>query len=259
MELDASIIESRLNQIKLLFRQETESTNSLAKQLGLKNPDDLPFVVVAQNQTAGRGQTGKTWWSDSGSITFSVVAKATTTHPPNMVALHTAILVAREIEFLTNDIRVDLKWPNDLFLNDRKFGGILIESFSMQQSRGLVIGIGLNISSDLSNASTEIQSVATSVKSSSGCEIDPNELLPNICNAIQTAFLKPDLDAKSVTEEFQSRLIFPVGTQLTVEQRDGLEFSGEFAGIGENAELIIRDNSEIRKFVSATITDCRAR
>jgi BirA family biotin operon repressor/biotin-[acetyl-CoA-carboxylase] ligase len=104
-----------------------------------------PVLLVAEQQTAGRGRLGRSWQSAAGdSLTFSLGLPLA---PADWAGLSLAVGVS-VAESLHPAIR--LKWPNDLWLDDRKLGGILIETASFGEGAGgryAVIGIGLNIAS----------------------------------------------------------------------------------------------------------------
>ena len=99
-----------------------------------------PTLLVAERQSAARGRMGKAWYSERGaSLSFSLALPLA---PADWAGLSLAVgvTVAR---CLHPDLR--LKWPNDLWLADRKLGGILIETTALEGQRFVVIGIGLNI------------------------------------------------------------------------------------------------------------------
>jgi BirA family biotin operon repressor/biotin-[acetyl-CoA-carboxylase] ligase len=103
-----------------------------------------PVLLAADAQTAGRGRLGKGWHSQPGrSLTFSI---ALTLTPADWSGLSLAVGVSLADSL---DPSVRLKWPNDLWLEDRKLGGILVESTGLGDSgsrrRTVVIGVGLNI------------------------------------------------------------------------------------------------------------------
>ncbi len=109
----------------------------------------LPALFFAQHQTAGRGRNGRTWESTVGSLTFSVLVPrpVPVAHPDSgLISLAAADAIC---EFLESDLDLSarVKWPNDVYLKDRKLAGVLIESASMNR---LVIGCGVNISNTVS-------------------------------------------------------------------------------------------------------------
>jgi BirA family biotin operon repressor/biotin-[acetyl-CoA-carboxylase] ligase len=97
-------------------------------------------LLVAERQTAGRGRMGRVWQSQPGdSLTFSL---SLSLHPQDWSGLSLAVGLSLA-ESLHPD--VGLKWPNDLWFQDRKLGGILVEAASMGGRSQVVVGVGLNI------------------------------------------------------------------------------------------------------------------
>jgi BirA family transcriptional regulator, biotin operon repressor / biotin---[acetyl-CoA-carboxylase] ligase len=122
---------------------ELDSTNSELMRRARSGRTE-PLLLVAERQTAGRGRLGRSWQSAAGaSLTFSLGLSLA---PPDWSGLSLAI-GASVAESLHSEVR--LKWPNDLWLHDRKLGGILIETASHGEgaasTRHAVIGIGINI------------------------------------------------------------------------------------------------------------------
>jgi BirA family transcriptional regulator, biotin operon repressor / biotin---[acetyl-CoA-carboxylase] ligase len=103
-----------------------------------------PVLLVAERQTAGRGRLGRDWFSDDSdastqSLTFSIGLPLA---PRDWSGLSLAVGLS-VVESLHADLR--LKWPNDVWLHDRKLAGILIETASLGELRYAVIGIGINL------------------------------------------------------------------------------------------------------------------
>jgi BirA family biotin operon repressor/biotin-[acetyl-CoA-carboxylase] ligase len=120
--------------------------------LGRRNDDTQPCLLVAEQQTGGRGRLGRVWQSSAGmSLTFSL---GLALNPPSWSGLSLAVGVALAQALDPVDAaapaRIGLKWPNDLWLLDapgrgRKLGGVLIETMAVGEHRMTVIGVGLNI------------------------------------------------------------------------------------------------------------------
>ncbi|HEY0953131.1 MAG TPA: biotin--[acetyl-CoA-carboxylase] ligase [Roseateles sp.] len=103
-----------------------------------------PLIVSAGRQTAGRGRLGRAWQSDDASLTFSVALTLPAELDLSGLSLTIGCTVADALDPAGDRIR--LKWPNDLFLDGAKLGGILIETIPLPgERRGVVIGIGLNL------------------------------------------------------------------------------------------------------------------
>lgn len=103
-----------------------------------------PLLLSARRQTAGRGRLGRAWQSDDASLTFSVAVTVSAALDLSGLSLAVGCTVADVLD--PAGARVQLKWPNDLFLDGAKLGGILIETVPLPaERRGVVIGIGLNL------------------------------------------------------------------------------------------------------------------
>ncbi|CAM3935193.1 biotin--[acetyl-CoA-carboxylase] ligase [Roseateles saccharophilus] len=103
-----------------------------------------PLLLSAARQTAGRGRLGRAWQSDDSALTFSVALPLPAELDLSGLSLAVGCSVADVLDPAGQRIR--LKWPNDLFLDGAKLGGILIEAVPLPaQLRGVVIGIGINL------------------------------------------------------------------------------------------------------------------
>ncbi len=134
----------------LLDRVRSESRSGSAPSYGRRAHDMQPCLLVAEHQTHGRGRLGRAWLSSPGSsLTFSL---ALSLQPGDWSGLSLAVgcAIAEALEPWAQlspgaKPRLTLKWPNDLWLDERKLGGILIETVPAGDRRMAVIGVGLNI------------------------------------------------------------------------------------------------------------------
>lgn len=139
-----------------LYLSTTASTNSTALEL-LEKQDfdagDLPKLVLADQQTAGRGRQGNHWHSESDALTFSVVVECADQDEFSLLSIAVGVAVARAFEFLVAPAKIALKWPNDIGCLSaesdsdsvfRKIAGVLIETNAANPTFA-VIGIGINL------------------------------------------------------------------------------------------------------------------
>ncbi|GAB6395008.1 MAG: biotin--[acetyl-CoA-carboxylase] ligase [Bacteroidales bacterium] len=131
--------------------KETGSTNLYLREYMATNRLLEGSVVIADAQTAGRGQTGNSWESEPGAnLTFSIVLYPCFLPANRQFALTqiTSLAVKETLDACTSGIRI--KWPNDLYWKDKKAGGILIENdLSGGRLSSSVVGIGLNLNQTL--------------------------------------------------------------------------------------------------------------
>lgn len=135
--------------MEIIKVEETTSTNRLAAELATSH--EVPFAVSTRNQTHGRGQRGNSWESAPGeNVTLSIVW-----HPRDIAASKqfiisqaVAVAVADMLKIMMPDRsgEIAVKWPNDIYVNDRKIAGILIENSLLgSHINRTIIGIGLNV------------------------------------------------------------------------------------------------------------------
>jgi len=127
-------------------RRETQSDEG-GRQYGRRADDLLPSLLVAEHQTLGRGRMGRAWMSAPGSsLTFSLgVGLPEADWTGLSLVVGSAIAEALEPNPPASGPRLMLKWPNDLWLDERKLGGILIETVQANRQRLVVIGVGINV------------------------------------------------------------------------------------------------------------------
>jgi BirA family transcriptional regulator, biotin operon repressor / biotin---[acetyl-CoA-carboxylase] ligase len=155
---------------------QVDSTNTYLKQMAAQLQEGA--VVYAENQTSGKGRYGRLWFSDADSLTFSLLIR------PRMellqlpwIALFAAVSITRALHSM--EVVAAIKWPNDIELDGRKIGGILVEN--TVKSDGIIetiIGIGLNVNQSVDDFPSEIRRRATSLRSQTG-RIFSNEQVLN--------------------------------------------------------------------------------
>jgi BirA family transcriptional regulator, biotin operon repressor / biotin---[acetyl-CoA-carboxylase] ligase len=172
--------------------QVLESTSDRAIELVHQSSTDLPLLVWARTQLRGRGRGDRRWWSDAGSLTFSVAIDPashglTVEHEPKL-ALATAVAIIaalRDLELAKPSIGI--RWPNDIEADGLKLGGILPERLDTEWGRRLVIGVGLNVLTTLAEAPGDVRAMATSLAVLRGETLDET-LLPRLLSAVLNRF-----------------------------------------------------------------------
>lgn len=216
-----------------------DSTNSFAKQLVRAGQIELPAVVVANRQSAGRGREDKSWWSGQGSLCMTLIDSGNwpvaTVNRNGLTALAAAI-AACETVALISGLQPTLKWPNDVMLDGKKLGGILIEILAIPQPATLV-GIGLNTNCRMSAADANVQKIATSLIDVTARQIDQQSFL--IALLARLDFWLHGQPAKGIIDTFKNYSHFAPGQPICLETSRFGTISGKFEGIGRQGELVL--------------------
>ncbi len=217
-----------------------ESTNDKALEL-LENGAPEGTLVVADEQTRGRGRRDRFWHSPAGvSLYASLIlrpALPATLLP--LVSLTAATGAARALEEWGRLPGVTIKWPNDLLFGRRKLGGILAEARGESGTAALVVGLGMNV--NLVEFPAGMEGEATSLRLAGGHDWNRDALLGAIL-----AFWERDYERllssgpASLLEAMLERSAHPPGSLLEIDLGDGM-LSGTFTGYGASGELLLRE------------------
>lgn len=210
--------------------------------LGRRNDDTRPCLLVAEQQTSGRGRQGRVWQSAAGaSLTFSL---ALPLQPPSWSGLSLAVGVALADALDPADgsapLRIGLKWPNDLFLLDapghgRKLGGVLIETVPVGERRMAVVGIGLNVlrqppNPELSTGYACLQEVWP--------EVDAPQALQRVALPLAQALMRFDGEGLAPFVAAFARRDMLYGQRVTTTAAEVAEGTAE--GIDAQGALLVR-------------------
>jgi BirA family biotin operon repressor/biotin-[acetyl-CoA-carboxylase] ligase len=238
--------------VKIIRVKSCPSTNDLAKELALAGEEE-GTVVVAEEQTKGRGMKGRKWHSTrKKGIYLSVILR-----PPHsnisLLPLVAGLAVADAV-FNSVGMRVKLRWPNDLVWGKKKMGGILCESgFSGNKANYVILGIGLNMNHGRDDFPLEIRDQATSLRLISKEDMDKNFLLGNLWPALNHwygGFLREE--EERIIHHFQENSVLPLGKEITLVTEGG-EVPGIYRGLDTQGGLILESQGKKRAFFSAEI------
>lgn len=147
--LDLSGVKSQLPDFDIRYRDQVDSTNDWAKRVSAKFTGNVDALFLTRHQTSGRGRGDHQWDSSLGSLTFSILMPDPFQLGDPLrswVALAAGCGICVALE--SYGVKPALKWPNDVFCQERKLAGVLVES----GDRGsLVIGCGINVNNDVSS------------------------------------------------------------------------------------------------------------
>jgi BirA family biotin operon repressor/biotin-[acetyl-CoA-carboxylase] ligase len=222
-----------------------DSTNAVSIQLAQEGAPE-GTLVVAEEQTAGRGRHRRKWLAPAGSsllISFVLRPSLAPEELP-LLLMASALAVAEAIEDSTG-LAVRFKWPNDIMLGGKKAGGILIETgLSGQDVDYAVIGIGLNVNLDVATT-PEIAATATSISAALGKETSRLRILRSLLQSMEREYLLLQGGHSPVTR-WAARLL-QLGQQVQVDTPWGRE-AGQLEGVDADGTLILlrSDGSQAR-------------
>lgn len=223
---------------KIIRLKEIDSTNRFLRELKDEQEDEM-VVAVADFQTAGKGQGSHTWESEAGkNLLFSIKV-----HPrwvpvrqQFLLSMAGAIAIKEALETYVDGIT--LKWPNDVYWNDKKISGTLIEtSIDSKGIKRCIFGIGININqmefrSDAPNPVSLAQIL--------GHEVDREEVLQKIIEAFKKYYeLLRRADYMDISGIYHLSLYRRKGFHR-YEDADG-EFEGAFVEVEDDGHLILHD------------------
>lgn len=227
-----------------------DSTNSRAAVLAREGAP-AGSLIVARQQTAGRGRQGRTWISppDAG-IAMSILLRPEIplTRLP-LITLATGVAVAQAVEALCG-IQLGLKWVNDLTAGGKKVGGILAE----MPGQALVIGIGINLRLDEGNIPDDLKNRIDWLENLAGRPLEPSLLVAEICRFLERQYFSL-LEGKSqaIIDSWKHYSV-TLGKEVMVVSPTGdsaRNISGRAADIAESGALLIEKTDGTRVELSA--------
>jgi BirA family transcriptional regulator, biotin operon repressor / biotin---[acetyl-CoA-carboxylase] ligase len=219
----------------------TESTNTEARRLAAEYPGEC-LLVTAATQSAGRGRHGRSWESPRGGAWLSLVWP--TRQPPltySAVSLVAAIAVRRALLDVVDTQRLQIKWPNDVLIDDRKVVGILCEQWPGDGENGgiVVLGIGINVDFDFALLPADLRHPATTLSHAIGHTVPVEDVIDAVAEQLEKAleaFEVTGLDA-ALVDELAGALAY-VGMERCWHSPQG-EFNGRVMGIDEGGRLLL--------------------
>jgi BirA family biotin operon repressor/biotin-[acetyl-CoA-carboxylase] ligase len=225
----------------IIFCENLTSTNTCCSALLKKEKLKEGTIIHTNFQTAGRGQTGNTWESEEGkNLLFSVILYPSTIDVRNQFIISKTISLGI-CDFLERYLQdVYIKWPNDIYINDDKIAGILIESSIISDEfEHVIAGIGLNVNQDKFTANIPNP---TSLKIECGMSFDLAELLSLICKDLDKRYKQLLYDKTSVIDaDYLSHL--RKYRQWSFFKGSGNIFEGRILSVSDTGRIYIEDRT----------------
>jgi BirA family biotin operon repressor/biotin-[acetyl-CoA-carboxylase] ligase len=258
MNNEILIVKKILSQLKtkwlgksLFFYKNVTSTNDLALQWINQKVVKTGSIIIANTQTAGRGRFKRKWFSSNKGLWFSIILNISNYNNkiPDFFTIATSVGIVQAFE--TFKLKATIKWPNDVFLNNKKICGILTEvGYSPQNEKFLIIGIGVNVNQSRKDFPIEIQRYATSIFLEKKIRISKFKLLQIILSKLEGIFLKIQKGEHEYILTAWKHHTKIMGRQVEVFNNNK-SFFGEVQKIDLNGNLYIRTDQGVVKKINA--------
>jgi len=226
-----------------------QSTNDEAADLIVQDDPPEGTLVITDRQMAGRGQRGNVWLAEPGqNLTVSLLLRPGFLAPTEQFWLNIALSVgiADALTPLTDGL-LRVKWPNDLYIDNQKIGGILLENTIQGQSLAWsIVGMGMNVNQTSFDLPT-----ATSLQNRFPLPEGYNlpGLLSTLCEHIEKRYLQLKAGHRATLKvTYLQRLFRYQESHLYRDVRENYSFMGTIVGIAEGGELLIEVEGQTQKF-----------
>lgn len=263
----APLVRNTIFSGNIFHQEQVESTNLLAMAAGTRaghSPESAPegSVFLAEEQTAGRGRGGHRWSSQAGvGIYCSFLL-----HPPMSPAetLWLSLISGVAVQDATREatgLQADIRWPNDLLINEKKFAGILTEmSSDSNRVHHAVIGVGINVNQE--KFADDFATTATSLRLECGKECSRVEMTAALIRAVdreyrallramESPIRTPALRFEPIMRRVESRSSYATGKLVHVDENGG--YTGTTDGLDPRGFLRVRTDQGLRIVVSGSV------
>lgn len=239
---------------RVIYYPRLTSTMDAAREMARQGAPE-GTVVVAGQQTAGRGRAKRIWLTPEGSIALSIILYPERDYLPYLIML-ASLAVVRSIENVAG-LKAQLKWPNDVLINGKKVCGILIES-DVQRNRVayVIIGIGINANFGLA-AFPEIFPVATSLSDELGKVVSRVDIIRHLLAEIERLYLTLP-DGEPVYQAWRDKLM-TLGRKVQVTSGETI-LEGIAESVARDGNLLLRQtNGSLTEIIAGDVNlrDCK--
>ncbi|TPR45688.1 biotin--[acetyl-CoA-carboxylase] ligase [Apilactobacillus micheneri] len=229
---------------------EIDSTNTYAKKLLSQSKITDPMVIVADKQTAGHGRRGREFYSpkDTG-IYMSMILpiKDNEVFDGGLITTMTAVATVHGLKKSYPNVNFQLKWVNDIYVNNKKVSGILTESVmdvELMHPSALVIGIGINL-----NPNNFPKDTGRPIGAISNNQVDKNKVVADILNAFYKLY--PNYQKGEFMDEYR-QLSMLINHQVQIETHRGL-IAGKVVDFDHHGRLILDNGNETKAIMTGEV------
>jgi BirA family biotin operon repressor/biotin-[acetyl-CoA-carboxylase] ligase len=239
---------------KVLYFDSLDSTMDMATKLAMQGcPEGT--LVLAEAQSKGRGRMGRAWHSPKyKGLYFSLVLRPKiSVDKAAVITLLCGVSIAEAVKEISGS-DVQIKWPNDILIRNKKLGGILTEiKAEMDEAAFMIIGVGLNINNDKKSLITG----ATSLREEAGSSFKRVEVLRAILQRLEAHYLSFRHKGPAEIIEKWRRLALTIGRRVKVSSHSE-HIEGEAFDVDLDGALLIRNDSGLtRKVIAGDVLHCR--
>ncbi len=237
---------------EIIYNKEVESTQKIAHEFA-KNGVPNGTIVIANAQTAGKGRLGRSWTSEKGKgLWFSMIIRPDFSYQKApLITLFTSLVIFESIRKLY-DLDIKIKWPNDIYVNEKKCGGILTEIHGEHDKiHYIIIGIGIN--THLTSFPDDIKHKAVSIEEALKTTPKRLDLLTEIISYFEEQFEVFSVEGFTPFFKKYNEWLLWKNKKIFINQQNE-EISGINKGINADGFLLLeKDNGETIKIVAGDI------
>jgi BirA family biotin operon repressor/biotin-[acetyl-CoA-carboxylase] ligase len=205
-------------------------------------------LILAGEQTAGRGRGANAWWSGPGALTCTLVADPSlmgiAPERFGFVSLATALAIAAATRALRPGESVMLKWPNDVFIHDRKLAGVLVEIPPARPQR-IAIGVGVNVNNSFAKAPSHVAGIGVALCDCAGAEFGIDDVLSPLLRELDQRLRSLAYNAGLIVAEFREHCLL-TDREVTILANEA-PITGRCLGIDDQGALRIETPSGERR------------
>ncbi len=240
---------------RIHYFEEVESTQNIARNLAAEGAPH-GTAVIAETQSAGRGRMGRGWHSPPGVNLYTTIIL----RPPIPMAevprlsLVAGVAAAEALEDVAPGI-VQLKWPNDIWLNRRKAGGIIAEAVTDRRQRldSVLLGIGLNLNLAIDDVPGELRDRAISVLIATGHRCDRVSVANSLFTRLNIRYDETVTKGFAAVRPEWERYSALTGKSVTVVDAGARE-EGIVKGIDTDGALLLETSNGVRRIIAGDVT-----
>jgi len=235
--------------LQKIILSDVDSTNNFAAKLIKEGVTGHGSVIMAENQSDGRGQSAAKWQSDPNlNLLLSIILIPEEMDIKHPIHINWFISISLIDFFRAKGIKAEIKWPNDILVNGKKIAGILIENkYAGSKLKNSVVGIGINV-----NQVSFDSIIATSMKLEQNIDFVLEDLLEEFI-----LYLKKKEDSmysknQDILHKEYLNYLFGMGKLLKFNTNTGM-LLGEISGVDSNGQLLVRSDGKTHAFQNKEI------